>query len=65
MGSTQISFRPSNNYHAQKFFQYWIQHPTKSLGTAFKETRINAATDPFWSDEYQYYGDPKYGIEMP
>ena len=65
IGSTQISFRPSNNYHAQKFFQKWINYPTKSLGTAFKETRINASFDPFWSDEYQFYGDPKFGTETP
>lgn len=61
ISSTSLSDRKANNEFAGIFFNHWINQPGVSLGKAFKETRIIAYKNLFWSVEYQYYGDPKFG----
>jgi hypothetical protein len=65
IGSTGLSDRASNNYNAYQFFKSWVNQPQKSLGQAFKEIRIFAFWNAVWNAEYQFYGDPKFGIETP
>jgi hypothetical protein len=65
IGSTGLSDRASNNYNALQFFKSWVNQPQKSLGQAFKELRIFAFYNAVWNAEYQFYGDPKFGIETP
>jgi hypothetical protein len=65
IGSTGLSDRASNNYNAFQFFKSWVNQPQKSLGQAFKEIRIFAFYNAVWNAEYQFYGDPKFGIETP
>ena len=62
IGSTEVSGRGSNNTYAKYFFNSWVDHPGKSLATAFKETRIESRNDTLWNLEYQFYGDVKFGI---
>lgn len=64
IGSTELSDRASNNYYAGQFFNLWLNQPQKSLGEAFKELRIFAFWS-VWQAEYQFFGDPKFGIETP
>ena len=61
IGSTEGSGRNSNNYYSMQFFIHWINHPEKPLGLAWKETRVDAIGDVWWSAEYQFFGDPKFG----
>jgi len=65
IGSTGLSDRASNNYNALQFYKNWVNQPQKSLGNAFKEIRIFAFYNAVWNAEYQFYGDPKFGIETP
>lgn len=60
IGSTEGSGRGANNNFSKKFFEKWINHTGKSLGLAWKELRIDC-NDEWWSAEYQFFGDPKFG----
>ncbi|RLG27355.1 hypothetical protein DRN70_02240, partial [Methanosarcinales archaeon] len=65
IGSTEVSFELKNKKCGKKFFEKWCGNPSKSIGKAWKETRRWAAGKgrwkQYWSQEYQLYGDPKYG----
>jgi hypothetical protein len=68
IGSTEISYEHKNKKCGIKFFEKWCGEESKSIGKAWKETRRWAAGEgkwkQYWSQEYQLYGDPKYGIWM-
>jgi len=67
IGSTEISMSNTNSEYSRDFFNRWLSDPDKSLAQAWKETRRYAAdewwfeNDRYWSAEYQFYGDPKFG----
>lgn len=67
IGSTEISARDLNGVYSRDFFNRWAGNPGKTIAQAWKETRRKAAdewwfeNDRFWSAEYQFYGDPKFG----
>lgn len=65
IGATEVSGRGSNNTYGKYFFNRWVDHPTKSLASAFKETRIESRNDTLWNLEYQFYGDVKFGSVTP
>jgi hypothetical protein len=60
IGATEGSGRGANNNFSKKFFEKWINQTSKSLGLAWKELRIDC-NDEWWSAEYQFFGDPKFG----
>ncbi len=67
IGSTELSARNLNGVYSRDFFRRWTDNPGKTIAQAWKETRRKAAdewwyeNDRFWSAEYQFYGDPKFG----
>ncbi|RLF60766.1 MAG: hypothetical protein DRN25_01915 [Thermoplasmata archaeon] len=67
IGSTEISMSNTNSEYSRDFFDRWLDDPDKSIAQAWKETRRYAAdewwfeNDRYWSAEYQFYGDPKFG----
>ena len=67
IGATEISMRDKNSEYSNYFFDRWAGNPSKSIAQAWKETRREAAdewwfeNDRYWSAEYQFYGDPKFG----
>jgi hypothetical protein len=66
IGSTETSYLWCNRRGGKTFFEKWRGNPNKSIGKAWKETRRWAADGGrwkrHWGQEYQLYGDPKYGL---
>ena len=67
IGSTEVSMRNTNSEYSDYFFDRWANNPNKNIAQAWKDTRREAAdewwfeNDRYWSAEYQFYGDPKFG----
>jgi len=65
IGSTEISYTEPNNYGGRVIFNHYIGSD-QSMGHAFRDAkrqvvRTDESENEYWSMEYQYYGDPKFG----
>jgi hypothetical protein len=68
IGATETSPRLVNNDAGKEYFNYWTQHHV-STGTALryvKKELIDEGGDykRRWVQEYNLYGDPKYGVSV-
>jgi hypothetical protein len=61
VGATEVSY----GAHGVQFFRdYWPRHSSRPAGLAFKlqkQDLVRIADDIYAADEYNFYGDPKFG----